>query len=79
MQAIEYTTNAQNGIITLQLPVKKKEVRIIVIWDNEDENVAPRNYDINALENLVCKAKDLNAFNPIKDPVEWQKQIRNEW
>ena len=40
MQAIEYTTNAQNGIITLQLPVKKKEVRIIVIWDNEDENVA---------------------------------------
>lgn len=79
MQAIEYITNAKNGIITLELPVKKKEVRIIVIWDNEDENVAPGNYDFNALENFVCEAKDLSAFNPIKDPVEWQKQIRNEW
>jgi hypothetical protein len=75
MQAIEIKTNSHNGYIKLHVPVKEKEVRVIVIWDNDNE----RNYDIILLKKLVNQAAKADVFGTISNPAEWQRQIRNEW
>ncbi|MBI5219023.1 MAG: hypothetical protein HY958_08845 [Bacteroidia bacterium] len=77
MQAIEIKTNAHNGYIKLHVPIQEKEVRVIVIWDNENDN--EKNYDIKLLKNLVHQASKADVFSTITNPVEWQRQIRNEW
>ena len=77
MQAIEIITNVHNGYIKVPVPFKGKEVRVIVIWDNESEN--EKNYDIKLLKNLVHQAAKADVFSTITNPVEWQRQIRNEW
>ncbi len=77
MQAIEIKTNAHKGYIKLHVPVQEKEVRVIVIWDNESDS--EKNYDIKLLKNLVHQAAEADVFSTITNPVEWQRQIRNEW
>ncbi|PIV60306.1 MAG: hypothetical protein COS14_05055 [Bacteroidetes bacterium CG02_land_8_20_14_3_00_31_25] len=77
MQAIEIKTNSHKGYIKLHVPVQEKEVRVIVIWDNEKDN--NRNYDINQLKNLFNQATKADIFKTISNPMEWQRQIRNEW
>jgi UDP-N-acetylmuramyl tripeptide synthase len=31
------------------------------------------------IKKILDKAKDKNLFQDIKDPVEWQREIRKEW
>ena len=33
----------------------------------------------NEIEELFSKSLHIKAFQEIKDPVEWQKSIRDEW
>ena len=33
----------------------------------------------NEIEKLFSKNSNIEAFQEIKDPVEWQKSIRDEW
>ena len=75
MQALELNANAHKGYVTVRVPFQEKEVKVIVIWDAENE----KNYDLQLLKNIVQKS--LNTLDSKKsvDPLEWQKQIRNEW
>ena len=74
MQAIEYKTNVHKGYIKLQVPVAEQEVRVIVIWDNEDDN--KKNYNLTQLKKLVKEGAQKDIFTAITDPVKWQKKLR---
>ena len=37
------------------------------------------NYDKKEFLSAIENAQELNAFSKIKNSVEWQKKIRNEW
>ena len=37
------------------------------------------NYDKQKLLSAFQEAQNLNIFSDIDNPVEWQKQIRDEW
>ena len=40
---------------------------------------AQKNFDVEQLENLFDELQAMNAFSTVDDPVEWQKQLRDEW
>jgi hypothetical protein len=75
MQAIELRARVQKGMLKIPFPGKEKNVKVIIMWENEKE----RNYDIAQIKPLVSELVKIKAFHNISDPVRWQKEIRNEW
>lgn len=79
MQAIEFETmiSAQSIPIPLQYNyLSNKKAKVIILYTEE---VAEPNYDKQALLSAFEKAKELKAFKGIKDSINWQKQVRDEW
>lgn len=80
MKAIEFTTTIKNGVIHIPEKYKKmtnRSARIIVL--TEEENVSTNKQDIKAIETLLKNIKERKVFQEIKDPVSWQRSIRDEW
>ena len=62
--------NGEIKWINGSLPPKK--CKLIILY--EEEEVADVDF-----EALFAKLADLGTFNHIKDPVEWQREIRKSW
>ena len=75
MQAIEINTLVKNGMLKIPFHGNGNSVKVIIMWDNKDEN----NYDFKGLMLLINELKKIKAFDKISNPVKWQKEIRNEW
>ena len=75
MQAVEFYTHIENGII--HLPIEyvnyhNADARVIVLLDNPNSNK-------NSLKQAFEAAAKQEVFKAIKDPKQWQKEQRNEW
>ncbi len=84
MQAIEFETYVENGQIILPPLFSNltQKVKIILLWQEEIvENNAktPVNDKFAGLKATMLQLQALNPFSEIADPVEWQRQLRNEW
>jgi hypothetical protein len=75
MQAIEFTCEAQNGIISIpenyQDWFKRKSIKVILLAAEHESN------------EKTMKNTDLNSFMGVmqltEDPLEFQNSIRSEW
>lgn len=78
MEALEFSTKIEDGIIRLPKQFEEYEntvVRIIILAEK------PRNFS-NKKEKLravLKKMQSVDIFRSISNPVEWQKKLRNEW
>ena len=78
MEALEFSTKIEHGTIRLPKQFEEYEnafVRIIILSDK------PQNFSEKKekLRILLKKMQQMDVFGKIKNPVEWQKQLRNEW
>lgn len=76
MKALEFNSYITQNTIKLPPEYKKynnRNVKIIVLLQET------RNYDKQELLTVFENAQELKIFQEIKNPVEWQKQIRDEW
>jgi hypothetical protein len=78
MEALEFSTKIEHGTIRLPKQFAEYEnafVRIIILSDK------PRNFSEKKekLRNILKKMQQKQLFSKITNPVEWQKQLRNEW
>ncbi|MCX6581183.1 MAG: hypothetical protein NT166_13475 [Candidatus Aminicenantes bacterium] len=81
MLAVEFETNAKNGMI--QIPGKYREMaegllKIIILKEEQNPKISSRNKYFN-LKKLLNQIHRKNIFQSIDDPVEWQRAIRDEW
>lgn len=78
MEALEFSTKIEQGMIRLPEQFHEYDnsfVRIIILSDK------PRNFSTKK-ERLMTVLKAMqkkDIFSSITNPVEWQKQQRNEW
>ncbi len=78
MNALEFSTKIEQGLI--HLPKQFEEfnntyVRIIVLVDTPPTQLSKK-------EKLLAtfkKMKSHSMFASIENPVQWQKQLRDEW
>lgn len=80
MRAIEFTAKIRNGII--HIPEKYKKLanqlaRIIVLTDEENAHQSNQNKD--AIQSILAKLRERKVFSEVKDPISWQRSIRDEW
>jgi hypothetical protein len=81
MLAVEFETNAKNGMI--KIPGKYREMaegllKIIILKEEQKPKISSRNKYFN-LKKLLNQVHRKNIFQSIDDPVEWQRAIRDEW
>ena len=78
MQAIEFISTIKEGIIRipeLYTGYDNQQARVIVLipsiehMNNQKKNLAA----------IFKKMETKTVFGKIKDPVAWQKQLRDEW
>lgn len=77
MQAYEFQTQIKNGIIQLPIDYQSLDnafVKIIIL-----RKAAPKQHPQAALQDLLTTIQAKNIFSTIVNPVDWQKQLRNEW
>lgn len=79
MQAIEFESIIHNK--TIQIPFdfnfpENKKVKIIILYPEVDY---VGNYNKGNFLHAIANARSAGVFNEIKDSVEWQKKIRDEW
>jgi len=81
MKTVEFETKIENGIIKIPEKINKdidnKKVKILINIKS-DTNIKT-NYDVNKIEKILEKISAKDIFQDIKDPVKWQKRLRNEW
>lgn len=65
---IPYTKLAENT------PEESMPAKVVVRDTSEEKN-----YDSDAIGKIISKIRQRQVFNEINDPVEWQKNLRNEW
>lgn len=78
IQTLEAFVN-ENGKVELltEIRLKKRQRALVTILDEE-----PKISDESKKEKLFAvfeKMQKANLFQDIKDPVEWQKKLRDEW
>jgi hypothetical protein len=74
MQAVEFYTHIENGIIHLPkeyVNYHNADARIIVLFD------APKNTK-SSLKQAFEAAAQQGVFKTIEDPKQWQKEQRND-
>lgn len=78
MQALEFETYIENGQIVLPplFSKIKQKVKIILLWQ---DSPPPSEDRFARLKQTMLDLQALHPFTAISDPVEWQKQQRNEW
>jgi polysaccharide deacetylase 2 family uncharacterized protein YibQ len=75
MQAVEFYTHIENGIIHLPMEYvnyHNADARIIVLVDTPNSNK-------NSLKQAFEAAAQQGVFKTIEDPKQWQKEQRNDW
>ena len=80
MRAIEFTAKITNGII--QIPEKYKKMadqlaRIIILTDEIESDKTSQ--DKEAIQSVLNKLRSKKVFQEVKDPISWQRSIRDEW
>jgi hypothetical protein len=81
MRAIEFETEIQNGMIVLPKKYNNfnaKRTRIIVLVA-DDNDISLMLQKKERLRLAFKKLQEVNPFRNILNPIEWQKQIRDEW
>jgi hypothetical protein len=78
MNALEFSTKIEQGMIYLPKQFQEynnTDVRIIVLIESKPIQVSKK-------EKLLATFKKMQhrkMFATISDPVQWQKQLRDEW
>ncbi len=78
MNALEFSSKIEHG--SIKIPKKYEEeyenafARVIVLVEKPDDFLNKKN----KLRLAFQKMKDVKMFEQIENPVEWQKQLRNE-
>lgn len=76
MKVLEFQTYVKNGIIKIldNYPLyNNRKVKVIMLLQEEVSS------DKDELLDAFREIQKLDVFSEIKDTVEWQKQLRNEW
>jgi hypothetical protein len=81
MLAVEFVTDAENGII--KIPEKYRKIaegnlKIIILKEEEKPEI-PGKQKIANIKKLLKQIREKGIFKDMKDPLEWQKATRNEW
>lgn len=78
MQQLEFKVQAKNGIIQIPSKFKKYENAFlkILIQPAVKENQDMKKQKILQIVNQI---KDKQVFKNICNPLEWQKELRDEW
>jgi hypothetical protein len=81
MQAIEFETQVNNGMI--KIPEKYREfaygkLKIIMLKQSKDSKHPDKN-KISDIKGILKEIREKNIFQKIDNPVDWQRTIRNEW
>lgn len=79
VNAIEFSGKIQHGAILLPKQFEAYDnriVRVIVLLENSSFNLVEKK---EKLRLLLEKMKSAKVFDQIKDPVSWQKKLRDEW
>ncbi|MDQ5930192.1 MAG: hypothetical protein QG594_1979, partial [Bacteroidota bacterium] len=78
MEAIEFLTRIENGILQLPLELAHYNnvlIRITVL----PQPLSDLQLKKARLRAIMLKMGEKNIFSQISDGVKWQKQLRNEW
>lgn len=78
MKTLEFSTKIKNGIIKIpERYCNLKDIDVNVILQMEDDK-RNSNQTINIISALQ-EIRKKKIFNKIDDPLNWQREIRNEW
>lgn len=83
MLAVEFETHVENGVINI--PEQYREVadgdlRIIILKQEKDNReFSGKQKKITGMKKLLEKIQTKNVFQNIADPLEWQRDIRDDW
>lgn len=78
LNAISFSAQIKKGVI--QLPHKyanfeEKKAKITILFDENITDSNPKKGILSAFQQMKSKS----MFSNIEKPVEWQKELRNEW
>jgi hypothetical protein len=81
MLAVEFETRVENGMV--KIPVKYREMmagdlKIILLKPDKKAKV-PGKAKTLQLKKLLNQIREKNIFGAITNPIEWQREIRDEW
>ena len=77
MKTLEFKARVRNGTIKIPDSDQKKineEVNVVLSWNDSEKN-----YDPQKIQSILNKLKKEKIFDKIDNPVEWQRNLRNEW
>ena len=78
IQTLEAVVNEVGKIELLtEIRLKKRQRALVTILDEE-----PKTSDESKKDKLLAafkKAQEVGLFAEIENPVEWQRELRNEW
>ena len=78
MNSLEFTTKIEHGVIHLPKEFEEYEnavAHVKVTLETPEDKQAKKDRLFAALEKLA----EANPFAGIKNPVEWQRKLRDEW
>jgi len=81
MLAVEFETHSKNGVIKMPSryrDIAEENLRILILKQEKLENASNRQRSLSGLKDLLKKIQDKNLFKGIENPLEWQRQIRDE-
>ena len=79
MQAVEFSTHIEDGIIHLPTEYanyNNTNVRVIMLFNNDNAVILDKKQKLKA---AFEQAAALNIFKAIENPTVWQKKQRNEF
>ncbi len=78
MNSLEFTTKIEHGVIHLPKEFEDYEdasVHVTVTLETPEDTKAKKERLFAAFK----KAQEAGLFAEIENPVEWQRELRNEW
>ncbi len=81
MKTFEFQAEVKNGTIVMpqeynSYSIPKSKIIVLVLDDNSVSKEENRN---NKLRFAFQRLQEVNPFRNITNPVDWQKQTRDEW
>lgn len=80
MRAIEFKAKIRNGIIEIPQQYRKlaNQLARVIILTEEDESQKIAQ-DKESIKLIISQLSSRKVFGDIKDPIAWQRSIRDEW
>lgn len=78
MSSVEFTTKIEHGVIHLPKEFEDYEdkvAHVTVTLETPEDKKAKKDRLFAAFK----KAQEVGLFSEIENPVEWQRELRNEW